>query len=537
MVDRVIVVAPTEHLKVQWAEAAATAGIPLDPAYSAGKGRTSDDYVGIAVTYAGVAVNPLAMRIRTERFKTLVILDEVHHAGDALSWGEAVREAFQPATRRLALTGTPFRSDVNPIPFVTYAPAPEQGPGALRLGARLHLRLRARAGRPRGAAGAVHGLLRRHAVAHPRRRRGRGAPGRAVDQGPVRAGAAHRARSGRRLDGRRARGRRPAALRGTPARARRRWAGDRDRPGRRPRLRLAAEADHRGEADAGALRREGRPRSGSPRSPPARTGGWSRSGWSPKASTCPGWRWASTPRRQRRRSSSPRPSGASCAHGGAARRRRCSCRRWRACSASPPRWSSSATTCWVARVSNEDDIFAAEADLLARAQAGEGASADELGLPFEALGSSATFDHVLFDGAAFGHSGEVHVGSEEEMDFLGIPGLLEPDQVRDLLAHRQSERARRRTTAPAGGATPRLPRAAGAAAPRAQRPRGGVAPPHRAGPRHHPLRAAQGVRRPAGRRRDGRPAARPDRPAPRVGRPSLTGRRLTHPLVQSTRRG
>jgi hypothetical protein len=26
------------------------------------------------------------------------------------------------------------------------------------------------------------------------------------------------------------------------------------------------------------------------------------------------------------------------------------------------------------------------------------------------------------------------------MDFLGIPGLLEPDQVRDLLRHRQSER-------------------------------------------------------------------------------------------------
>jgi len=33
-----------------------------------------------------------------------------------------VREAFEPAHRRLALTGTPFRSDVNPIPFVSYAP-------------------------------------------------------------------------------------------------------------------------------------------------------------------------------------------------------------------------------------------------------------------------------------------------------------------------------------------------------------------------------------------------------------------------------
>ena len=122
VVDRVTIVAPTEHLKLQWAEAAARAGIPVDPTYSAGKGKISSDYLGIAVTYAGVAVNPLAMRVRTERFRTLVILDEVHHAGDALSWGEGVREAFEPATRRLALTGTPFRSDVNPIPFVTYAP-------------------------------------------------------------------------------------------------------------------------------------------------------------------------------------------------------------------------------------------------------------------------------------------------------------------------------------------------------------------------------------------------------------------------------
>ena len=41
---------------------------------------------------------------------------------------------------------------------------------------------------------------------------------------------------------------------------------------------------------------------------------------------------------------------------------------------------------------------------------------------------------MLFDGGEFGHEGEVHVGSEEEMDFLGIPGLLEPDQMRELLA-------------------------------------------------------------------------------------------------------
>ena len=54
IVDRITVVAPTEHLKNQWAEAAARAGIPLDPTYSAGQGKTSQDFVGIAVTYAGV---------------------------------------------------------------------------------------------------------------------------------------------------------------------------------------------------------------------------------------------------------------------------------------------------------------------------------------------------------------------------------------------------------------------------------------------------------------------------------------------------
>ena len=122
VVERVVVVAPTEHLKTQWAQAAARVGIPLDPEFSGARGGTSSDYLGIAVTYAGVAANPLLLRRRVEDRKTLVVLDEVHHAGDSLSWGESVREAFEPATRRLALTGTPFRSDVNPIPFVSYVP-------------------------------------------------------------------------------------------------------------------------------------------------------------------------------------------------------------------------------------------------------------------------------------------------------------------------------------------------------------------------------------------------------------------------------
>ncbi|MBB2986932.1 DEAD/DEAH box helicase [Terracoccus luteus] len=120
VVGRITVVAPTEHLKTQWADAAARVGISLDPRFSNSVGRHSDDYHGVAVTYAQVASRPALHRELTTSRPTLVILDEVHHGGDAKSWGDGIREAFEPATRRLSLTGTPFRSDTSSIPFVTY---------------------------------------------------------------------------------------------------------------------------------------------------------------------------------------------------------------------------------------------------------------------------------------------------------------------------------------------------------------------------------------------------------------------------------
>ncbi|HWM59855.1 MAG TPA: DEAD/DEAH box helicase family protein, partial [Pseudonocardia sp.] len=122
VIDAITVVAPTEHLKQQWAAAGAQVGIAIDPDFRNAAGGTSSDYRGIAVTYAGVAAHPLLHRARTENRRTLVVLDEVHHAGDARSWGDAIKEAFEPAARRLTLTGTPFRSDDNPIPFVDYLP-------------------------------------------------------------------------------------------------------------------------------------------------------------------------------------------------------------------------------------------------------------------------------------------------------------------------------------------------------------------------------------------------------------------------------
>jgi superfamily II DNA or RNA helicase len=121
-VARITVVCPTEHLKKQWADAAARVGIDIDPTFRNSQGSHGRSFDGVAITYAQVASRPLLHRARTEARRTLVILDEIHHAGDALSWGEALRAAFDPAARRLALTGTPFRSDTTPIPFVEYEP-------------------------------------------------------------------------------------------------------------------------------------------------------------------------------------------------------------------------------------------------------------------------------------------------------------------------------------------------------------------------------------------------------------------------------
>ncbi|HEV8561621.1 MAG TPA: DEAD/DEAH box helicase [Actinophytocola sp.] len=123
-VEAITIVTPTEHLKHQWAAAANAAGIAIDPNFRNTTGATSSDYQGVAVTYAQVAAHPTLHRVRTENRRTVVILDEIHHGGDAKSWGDAIRESFTPAVRRIALTGTPFRSDDSPIPFVGYEPDP-----------------------------------------------------------------------------------------------------------------------------------------------------------------------------------------------------------------------------------------------------------------------------------------------------------------------------------------------------------------------------------------------------------------------------
>jgi superfamily II DNA or RNA helicase len=445
LVDRITIVAPTEHLKLQWAEAAARAGIPIDPTYAAGKGKTSQDFVGIAVTYAGVAVNPLAMRIRTENFKTLVILDEVHHAGDALSWGEGVREAFQPAARRLALTGTPFRSDINPIPFVTYAPGDD--------------------GVPRSVADFTYGYA--HALADHVVRPVLFMAYSGEMTWRTRAGDEIAARLGEPLT----KDLTAQALRTAldPAGS---WI---------PSVLAAADSRltevRRHVPDAGGLviatdQDSARSYAKTLRQitgEPATVVLSDEKAASKKISefTDSDRRWMVAVRMVSEGVDVPRlavgvyatttstPLFFAQAVGRFVRARA----RGETASIflpSVPALLGFASEMEVERdhvlkrkVNDEGDIFAAEQELLDQANTGEAASS-ELETSFEALGSEARFDRVLFDGGEFGHAGEVHVGSEEEMDFLGIPGLLEPGQMRDLLQQRQTERAKKQKAAAPG---------------------------------------------------------------------------------------
>jgi superfamily II DNA or RNA helicase len=131
-VARVIVVCPTDHLRLQWADAADQMGIVLDPGLTNAVGPVRAGTQGYVTTYAQVAGKPMLHAARATALKTLVILDEVHHAGDGLSWGEAAEEAFGRAARRLCLTGTPFRTKADErIPFVRYEEDSFEGQGGL----------------------------------------------------------------------------------------------------------------------------------------------------------------------------------------------------------------------------------------------------------------------------------------------------------------------------------------------------------------------------------------------------------------------
>jgi hypothetical protein len=121
---RLVVVAPTSHIKTQWARAAHRLGLELEPEWAPGDGLARDVH-GIVTTCQQVATGDTAGQLRSLAVGAFVILDEVHHAGDDQAWGDNIRRAFELADRRLCLSGTPFRSDTAAIPFVRYVATAE----------------------------------------------------------------------------------------------------------------------------------------------------------------------------------------------------------------------------------------------------------------------------------------------------------------------------------------------------------------------------------------------------------------------------
>jgi superfamily II DNA or RNA helicase len=123
IVNRVLIVVPTTRLAEQWAEAGTCGGGAVVPLAPAGWRPTQPLYqrwAGAAFTYHALfAQTTMFQALAAEPgFRTLVIFDEIHHAGAESAWGIAAQQAFMAtATRILSLSGTAFRSK-DPIVFI-----------------------------------------------------------------------------------------------------------------------------------------------------------------------------------------------------------------------------------------------------------------------------------------------------------------------------------------------------------------------------------------------------------------------------------
>lgn len=116
---KLIVVVPTVTLKEQWRDDAwKLFGLALQT--SEFSGSLKGDHCGAVTTYQSVAGNAKLFNMIVHRQPTMVVMDEIHHAGDERQWGDAIKFAFSSAKKRLALSGTPFRHDNQRIPFVAY---------------------------------------------------------------------------------------------------------------------------------------------------------------------------------------------------------------------------------------------------------------------------------------------------------------------------------------------------------------------------------------------------------------------------------
>ena len=119
--EQIIIVTNGKPRQEGWIEDLGAFGINLMPNWAGRYSKpTMKGYHGSVITYAIMPGNEMQLQALCQK-PTLVVFDEIHHLGDSMSWGDAARAAFnQRSVQTVGLTGTPFRSDGNPIPFVDY---------------------------------------------------------------------------------------------------------------------------------------------------------------------------------------------------------------------------------------------------------------------------------------------------------------------------------------------------------------------------------------------------------------------------------
>lgn len=115
---RIVIVVPTDNLRSQWQEEAVKLGIELQTKEFGTDFKQG--FLGAVTTYQAVATSHLIYRKLCSISPTMVIFDEIHHCGDSASFGAGVKEAFGLAREKLLLSGTPWKTSGEAIPFIRY---------------------------------------------------------------------------------------------------------------------------------------------------------------------------------------------------------------------------------------------------------------------------------------------------------------------------------------------------------------------------------------------------------------------------------
>jgi len=122
IIDKLVIVVPSTNLRTQWKDDANIVGIQINHTWQANDGFADPLINGIAITYQAIAERMTAnvLNLLCEKKNILVIFDEIHHCAVNKSWGDGIKAAFKNASYRLLLSGTPWRTENDEIPFVRY---------------------------------------------------------------------------------------------------------------------------------------------------------------------------------------------------------------------------------------------------------------------------------------------------------------------------------------------------------------------------------------------------------------------------------